>query len=115
MGIIFDAANTLINNANKDEELREWFKSQLTRSQGSLSTRMLSFLRLFTYSLAGPAPSRLRPQARLQQPCQAAGRRHSGPVVRVVVHPESLRGGENKDLSLRTLWEWHVHVSALEI
>jgi hypothetical protein len=27
MDIIFDAANALIEDANKDEELREWFKS----------------------------------------------------------------------------------------
>jgi hypothetical protein len=27
MDIIFDAANVLIDDANKDEELREWFKT----------------------------------------------------------------------------------------
>jgi len=27
MNIIFDAANVLIEDANNDEELREWFKS----------------------------------------------------------------------------------------
>ena len=27
MDIIFNAANTLVDDANKDEELREWFKT----------------------------------------------------------------------------------------
>lgn len=44
MDIIFDAANALIDDANKDEELREWFKSL-----NAYVRKVRRLLYLFTY------------------------------------------------------------------
>jgi len=52
MDIIFDAANTLIDDANKDEELREWFKTlnSYVRKVRCSSVLFLSCLYLCTIS-----------------------------------------------------------------
>jgi len=55
MDIIFDAANMLIDDANKDEELREWFKSlnSYIHKVRCLLILTLSVLRVFVYVALG--------------------------------------------------------------